>query len=260
VTMPSSSKSSLTSRPGASALPLRRVQRERRLDHARRARAQPAPMDTTARPARQHHPRGPYPAPTAASDRRPTDPPRTILDTSPPRPLALARRLPRRARQDPRAPRRLTHAHAVHRTQAVVPRHPRAVTLPGNDANPRRHPPPHPPPRPQTTALATQTPDPTEIHELTPLLGGFGFSPDGTRIATASDDNTARVWDSASGHELARLAHEARVYGVAFSPDGTPIATAIKGKYGDQRGFLTNQDPHRVLGVRDGVGGRVDQR
>ena len=35
------------------------------------------------------------------------------------------------------------------------------------------------------------------------------FSPDGTRIVTASDDKTARVWDAATGKSLATLAgHE----------------------------------------------------
>ena len=44
-----------------------------------------------------HRPRRPHPAPPAARDPRPTDPPRPRLDAAPPRPLALARRLHRRA-------------------------------------------------------------------------------------------------------------------------------------------------------------------
>jgi WD40 repeat protein len=52
------------------------------------------------------------------------------------------------------------------------------------------------------------------------------FSPDGTRIVTASFDKTARIWDAGSGKELARLAHEEKVYAAAFSPDGTKIVTA----------------------------------
>ncbi len=46
--------------------------------------------------------------PAAAHDRRPPHPAPPLLDASPPRPLALARRLDRGARADPRAPRRLT--------------------------------------------------------------------------------------------------------------------------------------------------------
>jgi hypothetical protein len=53
------------------------------------------------------------------------------------------------------------------------------------------------------------------------------FSPDGTRLATASDDGTARVWDACSGQEvLALKGHTAWVWSVAFSPDGTRLATA----------------------------------
>ena len=53
------------------------------------------------------------------------------------------------------------------------------------------------------------------------------FSPDGARIVTASDDTTARVWDAASGHEIASLkGHEGLVRSAAFSPDGARIVTA----------------------------------
>jgi WD40 repeat protein len=54
------------------------------------------------------------------------------------------------------------------------------------------------------------------------------FSPtDGARIATASQDNTARVWDTTFGHELASLrGHEASVESVCFSPSGTHVLTA----------------------------------
>jgi WD40 repeat protein len=53
------------------------------------------------------------------------------------------------------------------------------------------------------------------------------WSPDGTRIVTASGDETARVWDAASGEELAVLAgHTGSVRHAAWSPDGTRIVTA----------------------------------
>ena len=54
------------------------------------------------------------------------------------------------------------------------------------------------------------------------------FSPDGTRVVTASDDNTARLWDAASGQGARRClqGHDDRVRSAAFSPDGTRVVTA----------------------------------
>ena len=50
---------------------------------------------------------------------------------------------------------------------------------------------------------------------------------DGTRIVTASSDNTARVWDSTSGKTLYTLkGHTSDVNHAAFSPDGTRTVTA----------------------------------
>jgi hypothetical protein len=53
------------------------------------------------------------------------------------------------------------------------------------------------------------------------------FSPDGQRIITASEDNTARVWDAKTGQEIAKLnGHEGWVNTAQFSPDGQRIITA----------------------------------
>ena len=53
------------------------------------------------------------------------------------------------------------------------------------------------------------------------------FSPDGQRLASASWDQTVRIWDSATGKELLALkGHAGSVLGVAFSPDGQRLASA----------------------------------
>jgi WD40 repeat protein len=52
------------------------------------------------------------------------------------------------------------------------------------------------------------------------------FSPDGTRMATASKDGTARVWDGNTGQLLALLRHADSVNCAQFSPDGPQVATA----------------------------------
>src|SRR5439155_20242389 len=45
------------------------------------------------------------------------------------------------------------------------------------------------------------------------------FSPDGTRIVTAGNDNTAVVWDTASGRNVAELkGHRGLIKAAAFSP------------------------------------------
>ncbi|HEX9989622.1 MAG TPA: hypothetical protein VGE45_14240 [Chloroflexia bacterium] len=61
----------------------------------------------------------------------------------------------------------------------------------------------------------------------TDLVNSVAWSPDGRWIATASDDNTAKVWDAANGQERATLrGHTDLVNSVAWSPDGRWIATA----------------------------------
>jgi WD40 repeat protein len=53
------------------------------------------------------------------------------------------------------------------------------------------------------------------------------FSADGTTVLTASKDDTARLWDAASGKELQVLrGHETGVKSAQFSADGKTVLTA----------------------------------
>jgi len=52
------------------------------------------------------------------------------------------------------------------------------------------------------------------------------FSPDGSLLATAAFDNTARLWSASTGEELAVLrGHESGLHEVSFSPDAGKLAT-----------------------------------
>src|SRR5262249_23419673 len=53
------------------------------------------------------------------------------------------------------------------------------------------------------------------------------FSPDGQRVASGGNDQTVKIWDSATGKELLALkGHAGVVFGVAFSPDVQRLASA----------------------------------
>ncbi len=49
---------------------------------------------------------------------------------------------------------------------------------------------------------------------------GIAFSPDGRRIATASFDQTIKLWDTATGSEVLTFRATAGLLVLAFSPDG----------------------------------------
>ena len=53
------------------------------------------------------------------------------------------------------------------------------------------------------------------------------FDREGFRVATASEDHTARIWDAQCGEELQRLrGHQGVVNSVVFNPDGAHYVTA----------------------------------
>jgi WD40 repeat protein len=87
--------------------------------------------------------------------------------------------------------------------------------------------------------LAIGSPDKVEIldaatGETTMTLSGtdgVAWSPDNRKIATASADNTATIWDAESGKPLIILrGHEGYVIGLAWSRDGKSVATVSEDK------------------------------
>jgi WD40 repeat protein/energy-coupling factor transporter ATP-binding protein EcfA2 len=57
------------------------------------------------------------------------------------------------------------------------------------------------------------------------------LSPDGKTLVTGSNDSTAKLWDTATGKELATLkGHQKSITSVALSPDGVMLATGSEDK------------------------------
>jgi WD40 repeat protein/DNA-binding SARP family transcriptional activator len=85
------------------------------------------------------------------------------------------------------------------------------------------------------------------------------FSPDGTRIATASREGTAKVWDAATGEELLTLPrHTSIVLAVAFSPDGTRLATASPDYMARVWDLSSGKELFRLIDPADMVHGMGD--
>jgi WD40 repeat protein/tRNA A-37 threonylcarbamoyl transferase component Bud32/Flp pilus assembly protein TadD len=92
----------------------------------------------------------------------------------------------------------------------------------------------------------------------TGVVWGVACSPNGRRLATASEDRTVRVWDVATGQEVFCLrGHEAPVWRVAFSPDGRRLASAggEQGKPGVVK--VWDAETRKELYTLSGHGGEV---
>jgi|GEM_PF-2247839 len=94
------------------------------------------------------------------------------------------------------------------------------------------------------------------------MLGSHSFSPDGQRLVLASDDNTVRIWDAASGKPIGEpVPHDGDITSAGFCLDGKRIYTTSSAgqlRFGDgERGRPLGgpiQHPKGVLGAHAGVG------
>ena len=76
------------------------------------------------------------------------------------------------------------------------------------------------------------------------------FSPDGKRIVTGSQDETARLWDAETGKQIGAplVGHEGTLASAAFSPDGKRIVTGSVGRDRAAVGRRDRQTNRRAAG------------
>jgi len=63
------------------------------------------------------------------------------------------------------------------------------------------------------------------FREHTDTVNSPSFSPDGSKIVTASHDHTARVWNTSTGTEILKIPHPDAVISASFSSDGSLLLT-----------------------------------
>jgi WD40 repeat protein len=90
------------------------------------------------------------------------------------------------------------------------------------------------------------------------IIRGASFSPDGTRVVTASADTTARIWDMKNGQTLFFLwGHTGEVFDAVFSPDGKFVLTASHDHTARLWNAGTGKELKRFEGHTDSVGKAV---
>ena len=83
----------------------------------------------------------------------------------------------------------------------------------------------------QIRALTDDATPPRDLAESTDCAFAVAFSPDGTKLAAAGADRAIRIWEVASGKELALIEdHADWIFDLAFSPDGKRLASASRDK------------------------------
>jgi len=81
------------------------------------------------------------------------------------------------------------------------------------------------------------------------------FSPDGRHLASASDDETVKIWDAATGKEERTLTGHGAVHGVCFSPDSKRLASGGADKTVSVWNTATGKEELTLRGHLDAVNG-----
>ncbi|MEH1850167.1 MAG: AAA family ATPase, partial [Nostoc sp.] len=87
-------------------------------------------------------------------------------------------------------------------------------------------------------------------------VNGVSFSSDGKMLASASDDKTVKLWNTATGQEIHTLSgHIAKVSGISFSPNGRMLATASFDKTVKLWNTATGKVINTLIGHKSPVSG-----
>ncbi|KAJ5937286.1 hypothetical protein N7454_004941 [Penicillium verhagenii] len=81
----------------------------------------------------------------------------------------------------------------------------------------------------------------------------IAWSPDGSRLASASDDKTAKIWDPVTGQSTTLKGHSGYVRSVAWSPDGSRLASASD----DKTARIWDPTTSQILSILQGHSGLV---